>query len=337
MPTVRKVHTAWARHIVQHLEARGRPSEPILRQVGLDPRAVGDHEGRIPFAKQAVLFQAVAAHLGDPCFGLHLGSSVDPLEVGVVGYLGSSSATLGESLRNISSYLLVATEGARAELALEDRLAIFSMEIVDPDASAQQQITEFGLALILSFMRQITGRRLIPEWVELRHARKDHLEEFARYFGAPVRFGQQKSAVVLARRQLALASKAADQRLLRILKGYCDETLAKRSQQADLRAEIEHLIATRLPSGALTCERAARELGMSARTMARRLTESGTSFSRILDEVRRKLALRYLAEPEARPSQIAYLLGYSEQSAFNHAFARWTGLSPSKYASRTER
>ncbi len=331
MPKVRKVHTAWARQIARRLEARGRPAELILREAGLDPEVVNDPEGRIPFAKQAVLFQAAAAHLGDPCFGFHFGASVDPLDVGALGYLGKSSATLGDSLRNISSYLRVATEGVRATLVLEEPLAVFQVETIDPDVRAEQQMSEFGLALVLSFLRQISGRRLAPEWVEFNHERKEQLEDFVRFVGAPVRFGQPRRAIVLSRRQLELPSRSADPRLLRILKAYCEEVLAKQTRQADLRAEVEHLIATQLPTGTLACDLVARELGMSERTLARRLSRSGTSFSRILDEVRRKLALRYLAEPGARPSQIAYLLGYSEQSAFNHAFQRWTGRSPSRH------
>ena len=75
----------------------------------------------------------------------------------------------------------------------------------------------------------------------------------------------------------------------------------------------------------------AKELGMSSRTLARRLDDLGTSFGQILDGTRHQLAVRYLGEPNARASQIAFLLGYSEPSAFNHAFRRWTGVSPSEF------
>ena len=94
-------------------------------------------------------------------------------------------------------------------------------------------------------------------------------------------------------------------------------------------------MATLLPSGAVTNQRVAREFGMSPRTLARRLDNLGTSFGQILDGIRHQLALRYLEEADARASQIAYLLGYSEPSAFNHAFRRWTGVSPSEFVGAT--
>jgi AraC-like DNA-binding protein len=189
--------------------------------------------------------------------------------------------------------------------------------------------------MIMNLSRFVTGRRLIPEWVEFRHSRKEDLDEFERYFGAPVHFGRRRTAVIFNRAHLDLPCRSADERLLRVLKGYCDEILRQRSEASDLKRDIEHLVATQLPSGAITNQRVARELGMSPRTLARRLDSLGTSFGQILDGVRHQLALRYLGEPDARTSQIAYLLGYSEPSAFNHAFRRWTGVSPSEFVSAT--
>jgi AraC-like DNA-binding protein len=332
MASVRKVHTAWARQIAQLLEARGRSSSLILKEVGLDPSKVKDPDGRIAFAKQAALFEAAANHLNDPCFGLHFGSGVDPLDIGLLGYVGTSSPSLGDSLRNIITYLRVSTEGVHGKLTVEDQLAFFTVEIIDPQTRHRQQMYEFGLVMVMSFMRLIAGRRLIPEWVDFRHNRAEDLEGFERFFGCSVRFGQRKTSIVLKRNLLDLPSKSADERLLRILKGYCEEILAKRGDKADLKDEVEYLVASHLQAGTPTSQLVARELGMSERTMARRLVGLGTSFGQILDGIRHQLALRYLGEPNARTSQIAYLLGYSEPSAFNHAFRRWTGVSPSEFA-----
>lgn len=334
MASVRKVHTAWARQIVQLLEARGRSSNLVLTEVGLDPSRVKDPDARIPFAKQVALFEAAANHLNDPCFGLHFGTSVDPLDIGLLGYVGTSSPTLGDSLRNIISYLRVSTEGVHGKLAIEGQLAVFSVEIIDPNARHRQQIYEFGLALVMSFMRLIAGRRLHPEWVEFRHNRGEDLDGFQKFFGCSVRFGQGTTSIVLKRNLLDLPSKSADERLLHILTGYCAEILVKRGEKANLMGEVEHLIATQLHSGPPAGARVAHEMGMSERTMARRLAGLGTSFGQILDDVRLRLAIRYLEEPEVRTSQIAYLLGYSEPSAFNHAFRRWTGTMPTAYKAK---
>jgi AraC-like DNA-binding protein len=333
MSSVRTVHTAWARQIVQLIEGRGQPYDLILKDLGLELDEVMDPDGRIPFAKQVALFEAAAEHLKDSCFGLHFGSSVDPLDIGVLGYVGVSSPTLGDSLRNVITYLRVSTEGVHGRLSVKDHLAFLTLEIVDPDAGPQQQITEFGLVLVMSFIRLIAGRRLIPERVQFRHSRVTDVSGFETFFGCQVQFGQQSRSIVLKRELLDLPSRSADARLLQILKDHCQEALDKRrsGEAMDLKVEVEYLVATQLHSGPPTISWAARELGMSERTLARRLAKTGTSFGQIVDDVRRQLAMRYLEEPNVRLSQIAYLLGYSSPSAFNHAFRRWTGTMPTAY------
>ena len=332
MPSVRRINAAWAKKVAELLEARGRPSKLILREIGLDPKKVEKPESRIPFAKHVALLEAAATHLDDPCFGLHFGSGVDPLDAGLLGYVAASSATLGATFRNLIAFHRVFTDGLRTRLEIEDQLAVMTIDVLDPDTRKRQQVQEFAAALLVNVSRFVTSRRLTPEWVEFSHNRLGDHGAFEKYFGAPVHFGRRRTAVVLNRQLLDFPCKTADARLLGVLKGYCQEILAQRSQEKDFKSDVEHLIATLLPSAAATCQRVAGELGMSERTMARRLAELGTSFGQILDRIRRELACRYLEGPDARTSQVAYLLGYSEPSAFKHAFRRWTGTSPSDFA-----
>jgi AraC-like DNA-binding protein len=333
MASVRKVDAVWARLIAELLEARGLPPQLVLRDVGLDWKKVRDPDARIPYAKHVALLEAAAEHLNNPCFGLHFASRVDILDAGTIGYVVANSPKLGDAFRNLVTYHRVHSEGMRPRLEIGDRFAVVSVEIIDPTVRRQQQTYEANAAVIMNLSRFVTGRRLTPERVEFRHNRKDALGEFKRYFGAPVHFGRRRTAVIFKRAHLDLPCRSADERLLRVLKGYCEEILKQRSETSDLKSDIEHLVATLLPSGAPTIPRVAKELGMSQRTLARRLDNLGTSFGQILDGIRHQLALRYLGEPNARASQIAYLLGYSEPSAFNHAFRRWTGVSPSSFTS----
>ncbi|MDJ0950248.1 MAG: AraC family transcriptional regulator [Alphaproteobacteria bacterium] len=331
LPTTPKSDATWAYQIAQTLEARGGSSHLILREVGLDMESVQGPDAEIALVQEVGLFEAAAKHLADPCFGLHFGSSVDPLDVGLIGYMVASSATLGEAFRIFERYVGVASEGDHVSLQIVDRLAVFTGEIVDPSVVQCQQIEEFRMALIMNLCRFVTERRLIPEWVELRHNRTDNLDEFERVFGAPVYFARRRNAIALDRALLELPCHSADERLLRILKRYCELILKQRREKTDLKRNVEHLIASSLPSGSVSIASIAQELGMGERTLMRRLKESGTSFGQILDEVRQTLAFRYLEEPNARISQIAYMLGYSEPSSFNHAFRRWAGVSPTDH------
>jgi AraC-like DNA-binding protein len=126
-----------------------------------------------------------------------------------------------------------------------------------------------------------------------------------------------------------------DSRLLRILEAHADELLSERRAAADLRGSVENQLLRLLPSGRVQAAAVAEQLGMSERSFRRRLAEEGTSFGEVLDRLRNRLALRYLEDEHVSLKQVAWLLGYSEPGAFNHAFRRWTGTSPSRARTRS--
>lgn len=331
MATSRTVHTAWARHIAQLLEARGKPSGLILKGLGLDPVKLAAGGGHVPFVRQAALFEAAASHLGDSSFGLHFGSGVAPLDPEVLGYAGTGARSLEEGLGALLAYLRTSRDGLLAKLALDGERAFLTVQIADPQTPSQRQIQEFGPVLLMSYLRLLAGCCVTPAWVGFRSNRTEGLDGFERFFGCPVSFGRPKSLIVLQRKTLALPAKPPDARLLQILWAYCEGLLDRRDGGASLAAQVAYLAASRLHGGAPTSQLSARALGLSERTMARRLSGLGTSYGQVLEEVRLKLALRFLEDPKVRSSQIAFLLGYAEPSAFNHAFRRWTGRSPTGY------
>ena len=134
--------------------------------------------------------------------------------------------------------------------------------------------------------------------------------------------------MVLEAKLLDYPIKTVDNQLLKILERHCRQILGARPKADDFVFEVRQLIATLLPSGQSKIDAVAQELGMSSRTLTRRLAEDGLTYKGLSDEVRRKLALQYLKDRRIGLKKVAYLLGYSEVSAFYHAFHRWTGSSP---------
>ena len=331
MAAVRKVTAVWARQVADLLAARGRPAELILREVGLERRQLASPDARIAFAKHVALIESAAEHLNDPCFGLHFGASLDPLDAGAIGYLVANSPNLGEALSNFTKYLVTTTEGMSARLQPAGHQTRLIAEITDPQVERDQQFYEFALATWLNVCRFLVGRRFTPDIVEFRHARETDLGEFKRYFGAPVVFGAAQYGMTLDRALLTMPCRSADHRPFRVVKAHCDDLLSRSRKATDLREEVEHLVGSLLPTGTATTAHVASTLGMSERTLSRRLAEQGTNFREIIEAQRRRMALRYLDDPAVRPTQVAYLLGYSEPSAFSHAFRRWTGQSPVEY------
>jgi AraC-like DNA-binding protein len=146
-----------------------------------------------------------------------------------------------------------------------------------------------------------------------------------------VEFGATSDEATFAASARGLRLLDADPHLNEILVRYCEEALASRGASASsVRANVENAITPLLPHGRPTVGTVSRRLGMSTRTLARRLAAEGLTFARVLDELRADLALRYLGEQDLSMSRIAWLLGYQEVSAFTHACRRWTGKSPTE-------
>lgn len=122
--------------------------------------------------------------------------------------------------------------------------------------------------------------------------------------------------------------ETADNELLKILEDYCQLILGARPIADDFVFKVQELVTALLPSGQPRIDVVAQEFGMSSRTLTRRLAEYGLTYKGLLEELRRKLAFQYLQDRRISVKQVAYLLGYSEVSAFYHAFQRWTGSSP---------
>ena len=153
----------------------------------------------------------------------------------------------------------------------------------------------------------------------------------ARFVGTKVEFGAQTDEFVLSVDARELPLIHADTHLNDLLLKYCEAALAgKRGDASQLRTRVENAISSLLPHGRVLVEDVARSLGMSERTLARKLSDEGLNFTEILQQLRRDLAVRYLDDRKLHVSKVAWLLGFHEVSAFTHAFKRWTGKTPSE-------
>jgi AraC-like DNA-binding protein len=193
-----------------------------------------------------------------------------------------------------------------------------------------RHVAEFIVAAWLVVARQATGRHLVPIEASFRHAAPGDLTEHRRFFGARVRFGGAANGLVLPRRLLDLPLVAAEPGLTAVLERHM-RTLAERMPTVEsLSARVRQIVAGALPE-ALGEEAVARRLRISRRTLQRQLAVEGTSFRAVFDALRRDLATRYLHEREIGVAEVAFLLGFSEASAFHRAFRRWCGTTPASF------
>ncbi len=331
MADVRMVDARWACLTMERLKAERVPTDPILKKAGLTRGQASDPDARIPFHKHAAILTLAAEATGDGCFGLHLSTSIAPKQAGALGYVLLNSATLGDALTNLVRYFHVLTEGPEIDLKVGKKEAMFVGRIADPLVVNERQVVEFGLGVLYRLSQLITGGDLRLSRVDFCHAKPKEARTVRQVFGAPVRYGQDRFSMVLEAKLLDCPIETADNELLKILQRHCSQILGRRPRNKDLAYEARELITGLLPSGHPKMDDVARELGMGSRTLMRRLAEQGLTYRGLVDDVRHKLALRYLGDRQINLKQVVYLLGYSELPAFNHAFRRWTGLSPTQY------
>ncbi len=190
---------------------------------------------------------------------------------------------------------------------------------------------EFCMFAVIRICRALTGQNLVPQHFLLSHHRSGANSEMARFVGTKVEFGAETDEFALSADALKLPLVHSDTYLNDILLKNCEAVLAdRRADLSSLRTKVENAISSLLPHGRVSVKDVARSLGISERTLARKLSDEGLAFSEILQDLKRDLAIRYLDDRNLHISKIAWLLGYQEVSAFTHAFKRWTGKTPSE-------
>jgi AraC-like DNA-binding protein len=317
-----------SRLAIARLQSSGVPVAPILRRAGLTPEVIADPEGRLSVQSQIGLLNEAAVALKDDCLGFTLARDFDPREVGLLYYVMASSQTLGDALKRLARYSKVTNEALVFGYREGNRLIISLSYSGVPRHSDRHQI-EFCMFAALRICRMLTGQHLVPQHFSVCHHRSEGTSEMTRFVGTEVEFGSDRDELALTIDARDLPLVHADTFLNDLLVKYCEAALAdKRGDKSQLRTKVENAIASVLPHGRVLVQDVARSLGMSERTLARKLSDEGLNFTEIFQQLRRDLAVRYLEDRKLHVSKIAWLLGFHEVSAFTHAFRRWTGKTP---------
>ena len=303
----------------------------MLRAAGINPSILGRTEGFIPCATFAHVLEVAATMTGDDRFGLHFGERYHPKDIGPLAYVVLHSPTFAAGIQNIARYHRVFNQATRVWIAHEGQWALVRHRLDEPVLGAARQHNEYGLAMGLNMIRLMAGREWAPAEVHFAHDAPGDIREHTRVFGAPVSFGRATNAVVVEPIFLDQPVPAADERLYAILRPYLDSLTAALPGDDGLLGRVRQAIGESIRDGVPTLAHVGRKIGSTPRTLQRRLREHQVDFKRLVEDTRRQLAVTYLRDPRHTLSEIAYLLGYSEVSAFNRAFKRWTRATPLGY------
>ena len=325
-----------ARCAAAALRKHNIPVEPLLRRAGISRQAFDSRQHRISAAAQGAFLECAAEALDDGAFGLHLAEAANPREAGLLFYVASASKNLSEALAHFERYLRIVNEAVRLQLKRAPDGVVGEFSFAGVARHGARQNVEFGIAVIIKGLRELVGRNFRPTRVTFAHPRSSHLREFERFYLCPVEFAASSDQLSFSRETLALPLITEDLYLLEAIQPLCEEAAReRRTVPGSLRNSVENQVQKLLPHGSAERRTVAKALGMSTRTLSRRLADEDTTFEDVVDRLRQSLALQYIKERELSLSQIAWLIGYEGSTSLNHAFRRWTGRSPS--AMRSER
>ena len=261
---------------------------------------------------QIALLDEAAKALNDDCIGFTLARDFDPRQIGLLYYVMASSQTLGDALKRVARYSRITNEALVFGYQEGNRLTISLSYSGVPRHSDRHQI-EFCMFAAIRICRMLTGQNLVPQHFSIAHHRSEGTSEMTRFVGTKVEFGADTDefALGLDARELPLIN--SDTHLNDLLQKYCEAALADRGDgMSQLRTRVQNAISSVLPHGRVLVEDVARSLGISKRTLARKLSDEGLNYSEILEHLRRDLAVRYLDDRKMHISKIAWLLGFQE-------------------------
>jgi AraC-like DNA-binding protein len=315
----------------ERVQTAGIEVEPLLKTAGLTKEQVEDIDVRLSAQSQIRFVNLVASAVHDEYLGFHLGQQLDDLrKFGLLYYVAASSDTLGEALRRAARYVSITNESYSVKYFEGKNIRIVHNFAGIARHLALHQI-ESGFIALIRLCRQLTRCPVEPIRVSLVHRRRriGNFFKFAAFFGCDVEFGAAVDELVFPHSIADIPVVSADPYLNKLLIANCEEALSRRpAKRGPFQAVVENAITPLLPHGNMQIKEIARRCGLSQRTFARKLTGENLTFSQVLNNLRCDLATQYLADEGLSISQIAWLLGYHEASAFTNAFKRWTGKTP---------
>jgi AraC-like DNA-binding protein len=314
---------------VRLLECMGAPATRIIDDVDLPRAALCDSELLIPLHLCGQFLARVARSEGMDDFGFRFGEM--PLEgLGGFGVLLAQSRTLREACESATRTRELFNSGARIWLSCEGE-RVWIRQAIDPRVEhGRRELEQFWAAQVLRLVRAAMGAARIPLELHLRAPETRAARDHALLSDVDVRFARAGTGVAFPRELLGWPLPGNPSRGIVEF----ERRLAASRPAADFVASVRQVVGSLLSQGYPDVRRVANAVGLSSRTLQRRLTERGQSYSKLVDGERLSRALALLRDARVTITEIALALGYCDLATFTHAFRRWTGVSPREFKRR---
>lgn len=334
MPNLGTASVAALRQYVRAATAANTDVDPLFRASGLPKDILASDDGRIDGEQFQAFIRLLCQQADNPILGLETGDFVQPGSYSVLGYITMSCATLGEAVARIAPFeKLVGDMGTTQVLSEGEHIRlVWTCNYDDP--LVRPHMVDNVFASWINYARWLADNQVAsPSQVTLQRPSPgpDYEPAYQRRWNCPITYGARKDSVVMHKDLLNAPLRQPDPLLRKTLEAHAQSQLASLESDTDLTFKVKHAIQQQLIQGITRQDMVADHLGMTSRTLQRKLGQEGVSYQKLLDEVRQVMAEDYLAKGKLPIPEIALRLGYSETTSFHRKFKAVTGMTPGEF------
>lgn len=334
-----QVSIALVRALISAVERAGGMREEFLQRARFDSELLEQGEARLSVPDYVRALEAALDTSRDPALGLHLGETAHAAMYHVVAHLVEHAHTLGEGIDMMLRYSGILAAGYEPQLVDRGSSVALRLPYLSGAHPAVRFTAEFAMTGFLRIVRQFVGPSACPEQARFAYPSPGHAHamEYRRVFGGVERFDQRYTEMLFPRIWLATTQLYSDSTLNRLLQSHAERELAQLELGGTITARVERVLEASHVCALPTMAEVARQLDMSARTLARKLQTEGATFVQLVDDRRTSAAKCLLERRRLTIQQVADAMGFSDAPAFHRAFRRWTGLTPRQYVDSVSR
>ncbi|MDX1587689.1 MAG: AraC family transcriptional regulator ligand-binding domain-containing protein [Oleiphilaceae bacterium] len=314
--------------LMRYMQSRGQPTDELLARHGLTGAQIADPEQRIPVSASSALLDEAQALMQDSSLGINVARFADYTTFGGLGLIQAAGGDFRTALQRVARFHRLISDLVDTQLE-EDSESIGLYFRPATDHQPHPQAVVFVMASLVRLMRGRISRQFNPQQLSTPDIDPALQQAMARYFRCPV---QETGTFMLAFNAGDAQARldASDSRMAAMLERSLNERLAEMAH-APLSQRLALWLERQLPDGEPSLQSAAEAFHLSSRSLQRHLGNESLTWHRLLEQTRKSLAERHLLNPDTSITQLAFLLGFSDVSAFSRAFRKWYGVSPSAY------
>jgi AraC-like DNA-binding protein len=325
------VSTVMVRVLVDAVERSGVPRDELLRSQDIDPARLVEVEGRFDHAEFAKLQAGAMDLTRDDALGLHMAERTHDSAFDLIAHLVSHAPTLREALGLCAQFQHLLIDDSHITVRETGTSVSIHYHFARSLERADRMHCEFVVAGLLRLARVFGGPTVTPHVASFEHARPAHSREYARVFGDAARFGQAATGLTFDRAVLDRVQLHQHPELYALLRSQAERALERVATGLGPVDQVRRYLLARPPARIPDISTAARDLGLSARSLRRRLAEEATSYRALVRDILEASAGHMLSDPKSSIQETACALGFSNVGAFHRAFKRWTGMTPAQY------